>query len=398
MTGNRNNSADLAANSLLAITAMIVVGLAGVEINGLLPLFAGTLTDLFNFSSDQVGLITSSELFGMLIATLFTSTKVGQWNRKTAVIIALVWVIIANMISLSISTHWLWMLVRFAAGIGEGVLLSVMTASIGNTRNPDRNFAIFLSANLMLAMIGFKLLPPLINMIGIGGILLPLTCLAALALAFIKWLPAYPPSLPPDFNNIDKVATHQASISNGFITMALLSIAAFYLGLGGVWVFMERIGTELHLPQEKIASMLAMSAGMGILGGVAASWLGVRFGRAKPILIGIMALFAICLCLRLMPTVEMFNLVTLLYMFIWVFTTPYLVGLMSVVEPTGKIVVLSIAAQSGGFAVGPTLAGWLTASTGEYIDVLLLGIVGCSISAVLIVPVLMKCSKPCATY
>ena len=80
---------------------------------------------------------------------------------------------------------------RTICGLSEGALVALMTAVVVSTRAPERIFASFSIANLIIAAISFKIIPGIIAAWGINGAFVWLAGLACLGMSVLHWLPAF---------------------------------------------------------------------------------------------------------------------------------------------------------------------------------------------------------------
>jgi MFS family permease len=145
-------------------------------------------------------------------------------------------------------------------------------------------------------------------------------------------------------------------------TLALVAIAGLFMfevGQGGVWMFIAQIGEYTGLTEYEVGNVITGSGLAGLIGGVLATWLGGRFGRKWPIVLGlglnVMAAVGIALTTNSLSYV-FFN-------FLWnaayYFVVPYLMGAMAAMDDLGRWVVASDGAWTLGDAAGPAVAGAL---------------------------------------
>jgi hypothetical protein len=123
----------------------------------------------------------------------------------------------------------------------------------------------------------------------------------------------------------------------------------------------------------------------GIAGALGAALTAGRYGRAVPLLLGIVggAVTLYFLVGRISATVYL--VAVSLYNLAWNFTHPYLLGAMASFDRRGRVVVYAVAMQMLGLAVGPSLAASVI-EEGIYVNVNLLGGALFIASAALILP------------
>jgi MFS family permease len=131
-----------------------------------------------------------------------------------------------------------------------------------------------------------------------------------------------------------------------------------------VYTFVEQIGTRSGQDVFQIGKTLTITAQIGLLGGVLAGWLGSRFGRKWPIIIGLglnaIAATGIALC----DDSSMYIALNVLWNLAYYFTVPYMMGALAALDDLGRWVVAGDSLWNGGTASGPILAGVLVESGG----------------------------------
>ena len=111
-------------------------------------------------------------------------------------------------------------------------------------------------------------------------------------------------------------------------------------------------------------------------------FLGARLGRMLPIMFSLLASTGCLLALLFFSNKLVYALVIQLYMFVWLMFFPYLMGIVSELDPVGRLAGVSYALQSIGFAIGPALAA-LMIPGGGYASLFYLGI-GCYLATLLL--------------
>ena len=110
--------------------------------------------------------------------------------------------------------------------------------------------------------------------------------------------------------------------------------------------------------------------------------LGTRLGRIAPITLSLLASTGCLLALLFFGNKLVYALVIQFYMFFWLLFFPYLMGIVSELDPVGRLAGVSYALQSIGFAIGPALAALLITG-GGYAALFYLGI-GCYLVTLLL--------------
>jgi len=272
---------------------------------------------------------------------------------------------------------------RFVAGfVGAGTAFAVAIGIINGLPNHDRNFAFSVAAQVATGIATLIVLPPLAERFGVAGVLVPLAVLAALVLPLLPWVPARA-AVP--------VAAADGDGPRPSSAPALAALAVLLIwctGLGGVWTFLLSIGEAGGLDATRAGQAIAISTACGISGALAASWLAGRGGRVVPVAGALAAQMAAILLLQGDMGFVRFAVTAAVFQSFWNFTGPYLMGAVAAGDPTGRISVLIPAAQTGGFALGPFLAGQLM-SEDSMLAANYVGVAGCGLALALFVITVM---------
>ena len=319
-------------NTWRAILAMTVLGIIGANMVLILPVVIGALVDTLGLTSRQAGMIATAEFIGMAAANLAIAAVVHRWNRRTLGISMLALMIAANLSSVFTSGFAVLFVTRIIAGLSEGALVALMTAGVVSTRAPDRIFGAFLVANLSFAAISFTIIPKILESWGTSGAFAWLAGLALIGMSIVHWFPAFAGSQGEQSGEAapgsDKIALIPAALG-------LAAMFSFFLCIGAVWPYMERIGVVLGLSVETVGERLAGGSIAGIVGAAMVAWLGIRLGRTLPLAIGTVSLAACLLLLSYGNNV--FFIVILIFMWAWIVTLSYLTGAMSILDPLGRV-------------------------------------------------------------
>ena len=167
--------------------------------------------------------------------------------------------------------------------------------------------------------------------------------------------------------------------------MALCAMMFYFTAQGVVWAYLFLIGLDGGLGEQEVANGLTISQFAGIGGALLAALMAHRYGRARPLAVGILGGAA---CLYFLVGAFSFLVYTtavVVYNFLWNLTHPFLLAAMASFDRTGRVVVYAVAMQMIGIAIGPGLAATVI-TEGEYINVNRFGAGLFVISFLLILP------------
>ncbi len=196
---------------------------------------------------------------------------------------------------------------------------------------------------------------------GMTGTLLFFAVFPLTALPLVKAFPARR-------GNAATVEADAVNLSVPLKSLALLAMFAYFVAQGVAWAYLFLIGIAGGLSEQQVATGLTLSQIAGVAGALLPALAGHRFGRWRPLSIGITG-GAFCL-LFLMGRFQYLSFAfwVCLYNFFWNMTHPYLLGSMASFDRRGRVVILAVAAQMLGLSIGPAVGATVIAP-GQYASI-----------------------------
>lgn len=348
-----------------AILATIVFGVIGSIVFLLLPLLIGGFTEELALGTRAVGWLGSADMIGMFAAAVVATVWIRRADWRRAGLAAALTLLVCHLLSGWIEHFGALMAVRTVAGFAGGSMMSIALTALGDTRNPDRFFALFISGQLGLGALGFSVLPGLIARFGLEGAFLTLALAATLSLAFIPFLPRGGGYDAPA--HIRQVPMRKM-LPGG---LALLACFLFNLGVMMVWAYAERIGNVAGFDAVFIGNALAASLLAALAGSLLAAAMGARFGRVLPLALTLVLQAVALWLLGGEFSRQGFFLGVMLFAFAWNFPVAFQLAITVSVDVSGRLVVLFLSAVKLGYAAAPALAALLIAHRGSFRPVLL---------------------------
>jgi predicted MFS family arabinose efflux permease len=342
----KNNSKP----SPLFVASVIWLSLISALIANIQPIFLGAMAETFSLSGTQLGFIGGAELGGSCLASLSASYWFPRARLRRVAFFALSVGLVGNLISGWVTDYSQLLVVRFIIGsLGSGVLYALTLGLIGQLKSPDRIIAIAIVFQVLSLVVGMVSVPILMEYWQFPGVTTSLALLFSTGFLLLRLFP-----------DRARKREGQAPESEGFsfLPAALLaSLIVFSMGLGGLWAFMERIGSSAGFAMSDIGNTLAISGLVGGMGAVVAAILGTRLGRLLPIIFALALQIVSCLLLATRSDWASYLIAAALFNFCWNLTLPYLMGAIAAADFSGRFMVLIPAAQTGGYAIGPMLVG-----------------------------------------
>jgi predicted MFS family arabinose efflux permease len=371
-------------STIIAAVALSCIGVFGILAA---PIFANILGAGLQLDTDQIGLIIFAEIAGGALASILASFWIQKANWRLAASFAVIVVIVINILSGFQSDPTMLAVLRFLAGfLGQGIAFAVAIGIINASSNPDRLFGFAVASQVSIGVLTLLVLPGLGELYGIKGVLWPLALLAVVALPMLPSVPTKSPK---------RVEAGASAPVTGSATPAIIALAVLLIwciGLGAVWAFLINIGVAGGLENTAAGQALAISTTIGIAGALAASWLAGRGGRLAPVGIALLIQIGAIMLLQGEMSFLRFTATCAVFQVFWNFTGPYLMGMVAASDNTGRISVLIPVAQTGGFAIGPAIAGSIMAGD-SLTGANNVGMAGILVALVIFVPTVVRLAK-----
>lgn len=333
---------------LPCVVASLGVGLLGFNV---LPIAIGTLVDGVGLDEGQAGWIGSLELAGMALSALALAPRISILSLRSLAFGAALVALLAHGLSAAAEGFGAIAVTRFVAGLAQGAIVAVGNSLIATSRDPDR----FAARVEILGGIGagalLVALPYAAAVYAQRGVFLAMAGVVIGCLPLLAWVPRR--ALAPHHGGGLRVAFGRRAFP--------VLLAGFLLtsGESAIWAFLERIGVGAGVASESIGMLLGASTLVGLTGAGLAAWLGARFGRRLPLVLGIAAQALACWAVANSTSAAPYVVATLGYALAFFFVQPYLVGTAAFIDPQGRVVAAYAGVVLIGGGVGPALGGML---------------------------------------
>lgn len=366
-----------------AIAAMVLLYVLGGSVFAVLPLLVGATVELLGFSGKQAGLIGAADMLGATLSALCVSLIVPRGRWRLLIYSGLLLLMLANALA-GLAQHFSALLLsRLVGGLGEGVVLTIATVSIAETRRPDRVYGLAAAGLVAYGSPALYLMPSLLSAHGLRGVFWLLAALTAIATPLVRYMPN-----AARLSQTSPAAVTRSGISTPSV-IGLAGVFAYFTAQGGVWAYLDRIGTAHHIEAANIGMALALSAIAGLLGALLASWLDVRYGRLRPLFCAALGTTVALLTLNESAAFAVFMLMTALNNFCWNVSIPYQLGALAQIDSTRRTVALSGVLSNAGLAAGPVVAAAIISERSVQ-NVAWMGMVFTGLSLLLFASILMR--------
>lgn len=344
-------SSSLVRSEALSHAAALWAGSAGLLVLGLQPILLGAVFSEGKVGFDGLALAATLEILAIGLASAVAALFKGRIRTQAAAYLAAV--TLFDMLTASAGSEGAFVLWRALAGIAEGGLVAIAAEMIARAPSPERSGGLFVilqtCAQCLLAL-AFSL--SVIPQAGSAGGFQTLGAIALLCLAIVPLLPqAYAP-----------LAARPAG-GTGFLNAASLAalgaIFFFFLFIGAIWAFLEPLGAAAGLSGRDVGLMVTSSLAVQVVGAGVATALTGRIRPAATMAACIAAGAVICLLFSSPSGWLSFAAAVMGTGFVWLFVTPFQIGLTVEADETRATALLVPAAQLFGAALGPVGASLL---------------------------------------
>ena len=390
----KNSSVDV--NSPLTIFSISL--LASITPSAVLlgPLVVGALVTEFGFTPQAGGNMIFAELGGAAFATFPAFLWLARVNWRHVLYTALALTVIGNLASSMVTDPWLLGGVRFLTGIGVGTIMLVTLTTVGLTSNQERVFGFWQTGQIVFAALALFTMPYVIPIIGLSGFYISLAVVMALLGVTVKYLPTTGAAKPGfRWRELNQRVRRLAPL-------ALVGLIFFYIAVGGVWNFVERMGDAAGFDPKFIGTTLAGVSVIGVAGALTATWLATRIGRMIPFVAGIVIIAVSFVLLYGLESKTLYVLSAFLFKYGWWFISPYLLANVTTLDPSGRLITATNFVIAFGQALGPLVVGFMLikSATGEVLDyspALTTGLVAFFVCCVFFMPVVRSNDQSAST-
>lgn len=206
-----------------------------------------------------------------------------------------------------------------------------------------------------LGGLGVMFLPTLVPIYGAKILFLVLAALTTVALLAMLTIPRSIASNRPR----DLAAGLPASYRKLTVVLALLALFLFQAGNMSLAAFIIRLGEDSALSRDFIGQALGWATWIGAAGAGLVIFMGTRLGRFRPMLAALLLTLAGTAGFFWSSSQPIFFIANVGTAITWSFVVPYLFGMISRLDPTGRLAALGGFVSKAGLATGPLAAGFV---------------------------------------
>lgn len=333
--------------ALLGTAGFFYVNLAAAIVDGLV----GTL----GFSHAQAGEIMSANIYGASLGGLIAVFVVRRLPWRPVFVGLLCLMVVMELVSMFVHSYAMLLPLRALNGLVGGLSVGIALALLARTRFPDRAFGALLAFQFAFGGLGSWLLPRLVEE---HGTWLLFACMATMDIAAILV------ALFVRIGNTARVEQRAATVLArkrviALTSATLLALFLFQAANMGLFAFIIPLGESGDLSLSFISQTVGWTTWIGALGAVAVIVFGTQLGRAGPLLLAMVVTLIGTSLLYWSADKLLFFTANASTAITWSFVVPYLFGIVSVLDRSGRLATLAGFISGLGLASGPLFAGWV---------------------------------------
>jgi MFS transporter, DHA1 family, inner membrane transport protein len=354
---------------------------AGLFYVNIMPAIVDGLIEGLGFSPKAAGLVGSANVYGAALGALAIVFLIGRLNWRRTAYALLGTLILMDLLSILILLPGPLMAFRFVHGVVGGGLVGVAFAVIARTVNPDRTFGVLLVVQFGLGGLGNLYLPRLVPFFGPKVLFIALIAFSVATLLMLPFLGEYP-RRKAEAAEAGALPPARARLP---VFMVLASVFLFQAANMGLFAFIIGLGRDYGLELPFITTTLALAGWIGIVGPVIVIAIYTRFGRFLPLVAAMLLTMLGTWALHYSALPAAYFAANTLVGITWAFVMPYLLGLCSEFDTSGRMAALGGFASKMGLASGPLAAGLLLGDDnyGLLIDVAVVALLASAIASVI---------------
>jgi len=358
---------DMQTETMRIIRASILGSVAILPIL-ILPTMVGALVDYAGFTEAEAGWVVAVGFAGSAFGAVVVGLRIRHLDPQRLAVLGLILLVVFDAASMLVSQvpAWVFVMLRFASGVGGAVAYAAVMTSIAASVNPERGYGIFMVFQFGLSAIALYGLPLVISDIGVVGMYLSMAVAAALSLLLKE-------SVIHRGTTVEDAAIEIHMLIKPAAILAMLGIGFYETANFMHYTYADRIGVGFELTDYRIGEILGFASLLGIPAALIVIWMGDRFGQLGPLVFALVLTIG-SLAWLLIPAGTATYIVSMSVIgFAWAFGLPFFYAVEARLDPGGSVVVVGGFFTSCGSVAGPALAATLAAPEG-YDNVLIVAI------------------------
>lgn len=337
--------------------ALLFVVCCGFSSQMVMPLWVGAVIDDLGLNEATAGRIGSFEFMAVAIVSVGVALGIRRFPPRATTAVGVVLLVLGNVASAFAGGELALVLSRILCGVGKGLVVAIVFSLVSGSSRPTSAFAILNVVYALFATFFYLVIPFAIRWDGASGAFLAMAGVALLGSLFMVRFPRERLAR----SDISGLRIRDIPL---FGRMAFLALIILWAGHNVVWTFVERIGVRAGMDVTEVGAVLSLSAFLTIAGPGLARLIDTRLGYGVPMIAAILLKIIAVLLLGYIATADMYRLAVPAFMLLSLLITPYVMGILSLADPAGRLSAASSAAMTAGSSLGAYLGGVSVAAFG----------------------------------
>ncbi len=302
-------------------------------------------------TAQTAGYVIAAELTGMAVGIIPAAGWLERLDWRVTARLSLAMLFVGNLLTGITENFPLIIAERLLTGLAAGTVSAICAASLAHEPNPGRWYGILVTTQLLFGGLGMWALPQLISRYGLRAAFFFLAVSAFLLLF-----------LTPLLQRGADAPGGQATVSSGSRIAAAFVVPAvflYFVGVNGVWIYLDRLGVQLGLSFAAVGDILAFSSLFAVLGSICAAAAGERISADVNCALGLFATVCSLVWSLYVHGERDYKLFICAFAFTWSYSWPYLLALPAKIDPGGRLALKANGAIWAGLAAGPVVAARL---------------------------------------
>lgn len=353
-----------------ALVALVIGHIAGmIDLAGL-PLWVNTLISGYGYGPAKAGLLPTSFLIGVVIASVALSRWGKSANGRRLAPIGYWIAAVAMLLVPSVRIFPVHLVLHLIGGLSIGTALSSVHRAMGQTSNPHRSFSF---AGMGFGVFSLFFLGGVPQLIGAFG---PDTFFYAVGVTMLCAALATTIAMPATTANRQEAAIVRNAPSPRSVLLAVSGIMGMALVQAMVFSFLVQVGDAHGFASSQIEGVLIALGVVNLFPPMLAALFDKRLSPIGVARVGSLAQGLLAVTIMLSPAFGGYAFAAAFFAGVMIFTHTFIFGFLAGQDPSGRAVAATPAMLMTGSAVAPFLGGTLV----EFAGFAAVGIVAVSIS------------------
>jgi predicted MFS family arabinose efflux permease len=339
--------------------ALLFVVCCGFSSQMVMPLWVAAVIEDLGLSEAAAGRIGSFEFMAVAIVSVLVALRIRLFPTRITAAIGVLLLVLGNLGSAWATQEGTLIAFRMLCGIGKGLVVAITFSLVAGSARPTRAFAVLNVVYGIFSTIFYLTIPLAIRWDGAHGAFLGM---AIVAIAGALFMPRFPAER---LVSSDMTGLKLREIPK-FGILAFVALIILWSGHNVIWTFIARIGSHAGMSVTQVGSVLSLSAFLTIAGPGLVRAIDTRLGYGTPMMIAILLKIVAVLMIGYVATAGVYSFAVPAFMLLSLFITPYVMGILSLADPAGRLAAASSAAMTAGASAGAYLGG-LVLGDGSYV-------------------------------